>query len=736
VADKPLHFLKELQRRNVFRVAIGYVVSCWLLVQAADLGLDLVGAPDWVLRTIVLVLVLGFPVVVFFSWAYEVTPEGIKKESEIDRSASITHVTARKLDRAIIAVLVIALAYFVWESRFGRDAPGEGPDAAVDTPAVTETPQAPSAGTADEVAGQPAVQEASIAVLPFVNMSSDPEQEYFSDGLSEELLNRLAKVPELQVAARTSSFSFKGQQAEIADIARRLRVSHVLEGSVRTSGNQVRITAQLIQAKDGYHVWSEAYDRTLDDVFGLQQEIADKITAALLPRIMHTRGEGSVATVNPAARYTPPADVYQRYLLARNHFNRQTNAGREKALEIMEPLVRDNPDYAEAQAFYALVVFSSSARTDGDIPWITAEARSRRALERALALDPRVAEAYFVQGRLAERSWDIETAITAYAKAIELNPSYSDAYVSLAEMAMMAHQEDRAWAALDRARSLDPVSPYMLSTVAHIASLTGRDEMAGEAMAVLEEISPETASRLQVHLYSDQEQQARMVIQLEKHRERFPDSHLDAQLAYGYASLGLTELAARISPYHRMIFAAHAGDRDLALRLADEQSAGVSDPHDRADVYWQTYVFLGDYAQALTVLSDLWYGYAEQTMGPRMDGWDVHVLAELLVYSGRREEAEPIIEILRKDAPYGLHEWTNERTRAHVLALEGKTDEAMRIEQDLADQERFPVRFGIPYATDILLRAHPDFPELIAKFEAWQKEQRALYEGLKAAEEK
>ena len=726
-ADKPLHLLKELQRRNVFRVAIGYVVSCWLLVQVADLGLDLVGAPDWVLRTIVLVLGLGFPVVLFFSWAYEVTPEGIRKESEIDRSTSITHVTARKLDRAIIAVLAVALAYFIWESRSG---PGDGPArTAGETAAVSEESAAPLSG------GQPAAREASIAVLPFVNMSSDPEQEYFSDGLSEELLNRLAKVPQLQVAARTSSFSFKGQSVEIADLARRLHVAYVLEGSVRTSGDQVRITAQLIQASDGYHLWSEAYDRRLQDIFAVQDEIAARITTALLPRIMEFGGEAPSVAAAPADRYTPPAEVYQRYLLARNHFNKQTSDGREKALKIMEPLVREHPDYAEAQAFYALVVFSSSRRTEGDIPWITAEARSRRALERALALDPGLAEAYLVEGRLAERIRDMDTALAAYQKAVEMNPSYSDAYVALAEAAMMAHQPERAWEALDRARSLDPVSPYMLWTVAHLGTHFDRPQMAAEAMAVLEEISPEKASRDRARLDFDLDKYAEGIVQLEKHRDRFPNTAgIDNELMYRYASIGLTEKATGISDGFEIVAAVLAGDRERALELAEERAADRTDPHDRADVFWISHFLLGDYDEALTILTDLWYGYAEQTMGPRMDWFDCMAFAELLVRAGRADEAAPVIDILRRENAYDIHEEGNRQVDAQLLAMEGRADEGMRMAQDLADEGHFPSWFGIPYPSALALRAHPDFPKLEEKFEAWQAGQRARYEELKAAE--
>ena len=188
-----MQLFEELQRRNIFRVTIGYIVSSWLLVQVADLLTENIGSPEWVMQTIMLVLALGFPVVVFFSWAYEVTPEGIKRESEVDRSESVTHLTARKLDRAIMLTLVIALAYFAYDKFFMVE-PG--------TQANTE--QAAVERNAAET-------NQSIAVLPFVNMSDDAGNEYFSDGLSEEILNLLAKIRDLKVIARTSSFAFKGK---------------------------------------------------------------------------------------------------------------------------------------------------------------------------------------------------------------------------------------------------------------------------------------------------------------------------------------------------------------------------------------------------------------------------------------------------------------------------------------------------------------------------------------------
>jgi TolB-like protein len=342
----------ELQRRNVFRVSAAYVISAWLLAQVADLVLDNIGAPDWVMQTILLVLVLGLAPTVFFSWAYEVTPEGIKRESEVDRSQSITHFTGRKLDRTITFVLLLAVAYFAV-------------DKFVLSPAQ---PVATTTETSQELAETEAAGN-TIAVLPFVNMSGDQENEYFSDGLSEELLNVLAKNPALQVAARTSSFSMKGEKLEIGEIGRRLNVDHVLEGSVRKSGDQVRITAQLIRVDNGFHLWSDTYDRKLDDIFAVQDEIAAKITAALLPQLV---GESEAQTTAAASSdYAVPAEAYQAYLLARDNFNRLTQSSIASAYEQLKDLVRQYPDYAEAQALYAHATLMNSRRMEGDLPWIT-----------------------------------------------------------------------------------------------------------------------------------------------------------------------------------------------------------------------------------------------------------------------------------------------------------------------------------------------------------------------------
>ncbi len=257
-----MSFIGELKRRNVVRVGVAYIVIAWILAQVAEFAFENFGAPDWVLKTIVVILLLGMPLALFFAWAFELTPEGLKREEEIDRTASITPTTGRKLDRVIIAALVVALAYFIWD--------GQRPD----VPDPVESP-------ADAVLAEAEILDRSIAVLPFVNMSSDQEQEWFADGLTEELLNSLAKMPELLVAARTSSFGYKGSTENISTIANELGVAHILEGSVRRGKDRLRITAQLIRASDGFHLWSETYDRSPDDVIAIQEDLAFEIAGAM-----------------------------------------------------------------------------------------------------------------------------------------------------------------------------------------------------------------------------------------------------------------------------------------------------------------------------------------------------------------------------------------------------------------------------------------------------------------------
>ncbi len=260
-----MSFFNELKRRNVFRVGVAYMAVGWLILQVVELVLDSTTAPDWVMQIFLLAVAVGFPIAMLLAWAFELTPEGIKLERDVSREESIAPQTGRKLNHTIMIVLVAAVAFLLVDKFYLKD------DAAP-TPALNP-PAAPVTAVAET--------DKSVAVLPFVAMSSGPDDEYFADGLTEEILNSLARLPELLVTARTSAFHFKGQDRPIPEIASTLGVAHIVEGSVRRSGERLRITAQLIRADDGFHLWSETYDRDTSDVFGVQTDIAEKIASAL-----------------------------------------------------------------------------------------------------------------------------------------------------------------------------------------------------------------------------------------------------------------------------------------------------------------------------------------------------------------------------------------------------------------------------------------------------------------------
>ena len=264
-------FLDELKRRNVVRVGFAYLVVGWLVFQVGEVLFPTFGAPEWIFKSLILLIALGFPFALLFAWAFELTPEGVKKTEEVDASTSITHSTGKKLNAVIMVGLVLALAYFVWDRQ------------AVDevVPDVVDAAATQASAPATEATKSDIPNERTIAVLPFVNMSSDEEQEWFADGLTEEILNSLARTPDLLVSARTSSFAHKGSNRDITEIAAALGVAHILEGSVRRAGDRLRVTAQLIRASDGFHLWSENYDRSIADLIDIQENVAFEIANAL-----------------------------------------------------------------------------------------------------------------------------------------------------------------------------------------------------------------------------------------------------------------------------------------------------------------------------------------------------------------------------------------------------------------------------------------------------------------------
>ncbi len=492
-----MSFLEELKRRNVLRVGIAYLITAWLVAQIADLVLDNIDSPDWVMQTIMLVLALGFPFALIFAWAFELTPEGIKKEKDVDRTQSITPKTGRKLDFVIIGIMAIALSWFAWDKFV----------------ASTPAPAEPAAAAAE----QPAK---SIAVLPFVNMSDDASNEYFSDGISEEILNALARVKNLKVAGRTSSFSFKGQNQDLRQIGEALGVEHILEGSVRKAGNMIRITAQLIQTEDGFHLWSETYDRELTDVFAIQDEIAGAILEQLKAQLMG-------AAVTEIASTTTDTEAYDLYLLAKQRMYERTGPTIQSAADLLDRAIAIDPSYAPAYAQRAItsLLLSEGAGSYGDIPREQAHSQAQGFIDQALQLDPNQDEALAAQGLLKlQDPLGTNEAIKALEKALAINPGLINASNWLHNAYQQAGQPakarqivmdmierdplyrpgvrnaitsfiwfgepDKALAHLERIRPLIPNDATLLSSEAAVRSAMGEDARATELIELAVALQP------------------------------------------------------------------------------------------------------------------------------------------------------------------------------------------------------------------------------------------------------
>jgi len=395
-------FFSELKRRNVFKVATAYLAGSWLTVEVAGTLLSTFGIDESAMRFVIITLAIGLLPVLIFSWTFEITSEGIKSESEIKPEDSIAIHTGQKLNIITFALLVIALGYFIYESRF-QTQPSTVNDSGVEVESVSEN---------------------SIAVLPFVNMSSDKEQEYFSDGISEEILNVLAKIPKLKVTSRSSAFAFKGKDINVSVIAKKLGVRNILEGSVRKSGTRVRVTALLINAGTDTHLWSETYDRklTTDNIFDIQDEISSAIVNTLKSKL------GLDVAVVARDKTVVNLDAHNEYLQGRFFIEKRKQEELERALQHFNKSIELAPDYAVAWAGKAWANLFLSESRYGNLPHWAALERARPAAVKALELDPNLTEANAIMGLLESINQESDDAIVYYDKAIVLNPNYADAY--------------------------------------------------------------------------------------------------------------------------------------------------------------------------------------------------------------------------------------------------------------------------------------------------------------------
>jgi TolB-like protein/Tfp pilus assembly protein PilF len=449
-----MSFWREVKRRNVFRVAAVYLAVAWLVAQIVSVVSTPLNLPDWFDAAMIVLLAVGFPVALILAWAFELTPDGVKRTSDSADTTPAPASTGRKIGFAIIGILVVALGLALWD----RQGPATAPS---------------------PIGAAPAVAENSVAVLPFVNLSSDPEQEYFSDGLSEEILNQLVQIEGLQVAGRTSSFLFKDRAAEFKTIGETLGVEHVLEGSVRKADNELRITAQLIKVSDGFHLWSKTYDRKLDDVFAIQEDIAMAVADAL----SLTLGVGK-----RGLRYagTDSFDAYDRFLRGR----RLWNGAPERAIEEFTKAAEIDPDYALPWAWmsqsYGFLVQRSRTPTEYDRNFEDMERAARRSVE----LGPDLWESHnaLVWALLAKKDWI--GADRAFRRAVTLareeGARMTIEYPSFLET---FGKFDEAVSYLSELRELDPLNRENSIFLQNALAIQGRyeDVLAEEARIGLPE---------------------------------------------------------------------------------------------------------------------------------------------------------------------------------------------------------------------------------------------------------
>jgi adenylate cyclase len=458
-------FLSELKRRNVFRAAAAYVAVAWLVMQVAEISFPAFGLGDRALRLLILALAIGFVPAVTLAWVFELTPEGVKRDRDLDRSGPLVARTNRLLDRAIVVLLGLGVTYFAVDKFFLSPAREQ-----------VRVEQALEQGRSEALEKQ--LGETSIVVLPFTNLSTDPEQAFFADGMAEELLNLLARIPELRVISRTSAFSFKDKSLSVGEIADRLKVSHVLEGSVRRSDGRIRITAQLIDAKTDSHLWSETYDRTLDDLFEVQDEIAGRVVAALRLELL-----GEV----PKSRRVDP-QAYLLYMQARQLLDGQGELGRID--ELLQRALTIDAGYADAWTGLSWVHFQCGLQEAYDheefcrqFPIEESRRRSAEYVQKALDIDPDNAIAIaYLGGQTAFVNSDWGGAAPLFERALSLDPTQTDVLRPATIYARLIRRPDIAVRLGEYAVARDPLCTLCVYQLAKAYRDAGRLEEAERTM--------------------------------------------------------------------------------------------------------------------------------------------------------------------------------------------------------------------------------------------------------------
>lgn len=729
-------FFSELKRRNVYRVGIAYIVVAWLALQALDIVVPILRAPEWFSQLILILLVIGLPFALIFAWAFEMTPEGLKREKDVDRTESITHETGQTLNRIIIGVLAVAVGVLLIDKFFLGDASVE-----------------PVAGSATSEAFEVTTTSSpSIAVLPFANMSADESSVYFSDGLADTLLHMLAQIREIRVAARTSSFQFRDQNTDIKEIASALNVRTILEGSVQRAGNKVRVTAQLIEADTGYHLWSGNYDRDMDDIFGIQDEIANEVVAALKVSLL---GE----SVEKLKKHdTDNVEAYTEYLLAINDLSQFSFESLGRAERHFREAVRLDPNYALAWARLGdtyLQTAETGAGASG--PMLDA---ARDAASRALAIDPDLAAALAVLGRAEVRSGNDEVGEQLLLRAVTLEPNDITAKRYYARALMFQLRPDEAIAQLEQVLALDPLSGEAHNQLSVALKLLDRYDESSEANRRILEISPNSP----VGYYREAELEysrgnwANAIVMAMKALRMDPDDpEIAMMIGDYYVAMEMLGDARRWYDRSSEIDAQHAVSRasPLALRIIEDNDTkaaaqlarqlldeGLDDRQDsQVLALWAIWLDAEKYSthkEAVAYLADHFPRVFDDDPKWQFEyRFHWYVIGSMMMKSGDTQEGRKLLaeSLRRSDAASDVFGAGISGVRMHAVL--GNRNEAMDAFRALVERPRYPDFWPIWLQRDpglASIRNEPEFVAYIDKLQDKAAEQRELLPELLAAQ--
>ena len=724
----------ELKRRNVFRVGLAYLVASWLLMQMVDVLAPVFALPDWAPKLIFLMLAVGFIPTIIFSWVFEMTPEGIKRESEVDRSNSITPVTAKKLDMVTIGLLIAAIAAVALDRFMPEQAELNGsPDSlssAASGDSGAEANQAMNstlASQSPEKPEKPKVSDKSIAVLPFVNMSDDSSNEYFSDGISEEILNALAKVKDLKVAGRTSSFAFKGQNQDLRQIGAALSVAHILEGSVRKAGNRVRITAQLIKVNDGYHVWSENYDRELDDIFAIQ----DEISAAILQQLKaHLIGEELTSVARTDSR------TYDLYLLASQRIYERNQASLQMASDLLNEAILIDPDYAPAYAQLGITTLLLSEVNYGELPSQEADAQAKSYFDRALSLDPNQAEAMAGLGLYYYTSLlDYDTGIDWLERALAINPNLINASLWLSTALAQQGKSRESISILETSITRDPLHAPTFNNLAQSYSVSGETEKAREMLAGLQRYLPGYAGLIasigKVEFLAGNQAEADQL--LSQALEREPLNFVDR--------IWLSLVALETQQFERLAEIGTDRFKAIALsrlgRIEEGLILGAEwvDKGNGPGRFFQQLVELGRFTELIAFLESRWPDLdALENSFPGRNGYGAYMMGNIAHAYSRLGETEKFEDAMLRyrasldwQTQQGANNYFMTGSQAHFAMLSGDHEGAMALLRQAFEQGGLSI-ISLTLETSVFapLRGDPRFELLLSQMRERLNEQRSL----------